>query len=122
MLQLWCVKRRLELGRMALTQCFQQQLDAGLAGSQSCTHGWVGAHVGQHPDQLHQHVLVLHRHGRQRQCSAGSALVALVQLQERARAALALKELPPRGLHFGGEVTEGEKKSHDEVLRGSRRG
>lgn len=70
-----------------LTECFQQQLHAGLAGSQSWTHSRVDAHVGQHPDQLHQHVVVLRRTRRR----YASALVAVVQLQEHARAARALK-------------------------------
>lgn len=100
-----------------LTECFQQQLGAGSVRCQSWAYSWMDAHVCQHADQLHQHVLVL-LHAR---CGRGrlpvtSALVAVVQPQERVRAALAPKELLPSLVEFGGEVHEGEKESHDKVL------
>lgn len=43
-------------------------------------------------------------------------LVAVVQPQERGRAAFAPKELQTSVIDFGREVPEGEKKSHDKVL------
>lgn len=113
-----------------LTECLHQQLNAGCVGGQSWTYSRVDAHVRQHPDQLHQHVLILpHTHRRGRRLAGGrgtfpwgcarwvvSALVAVVQLQERLHAALALKELLPSLVAFGCEVPEGEKKPHDKVL------
>lgn len=113
-----------------LTECLRQQLNAGCVGCQSWTYSRVDAHVRQHPDQLHQHVLnLLHTHWRRRKLSGGrgtfpwvcvrwvvSALVAVVQLQECVHAALALKELQPSLVAFRCEVPEGEKKAHDKVL------
>lgn len=75
-----------------LTECLHQQLNAGCVGCQSWTYSRVDAHVRQHPDQLHQHVIILlHTHRRGRRPAGGifprgcvrwvaSALVAVVQL------------------------------------------
>lgn len=113
-----------------LTKCFHQQLNAGCVGCQSWTYSWVDAHVCQHPDQLHQHILILlHTHCRCGRPAGGrgaflegcvrcvvSMLVAVVQAQECVHAAFALKELQPSLIDFGCEVPKGEKKSHDKVL------
>lgn len=113
-----------------LTECFHQQLNAGCVGCQSWTYSWVDAHVCQHPDQLHQHILILlQTRCRCRRLAGGrraspwrwarwvvSALVAVVQLQECVHAALALEELLPSLIDFGCEVPKGEKKSHGKVL------
>lgn len=100
-----------------LTECFQQQLSAGSVRCQSWAYSRMDAHVCQHADQLHQHVLVLLRaRCRRGKLCVVSALVAVVQLQEGVHAALALKELLPSLVKFGSEVHEGEKKSHEEVL------
>lgn len=102
-----------------LTQCLHQKLNEGRVACQGWTHSRVDAHVRQHPDQLHQHIVILLCvHGR----FAGgrdaclSSLVAVVQSEERVHAALALVELLLGLLAFGREVPEGEKEAHDEVL------
>lgn len=107
--------------RALLTESLHQKLDAGCIVCQSWTYGWMDAHVCQHPNQLHQHVIPQAR-GRlagRRDVFAPSSLVAVVEPQERVRAAAAPEELLPSLGDFSREVPEREEKSHDEVLRES---
>lgn len=87
-----------------------------MVARQGRAHGVVDAHVGQHPDQLHQHVVGLRRGGERR---VATPLVGVVEPQQRERAALALEELLPGLVHLGREVSEGEEESHNQVLQES---
>lgn len=84
-----------------------------MVAGQRRAHTTVDAHVGQHPHQLHQHVVGCSRGGRQR---GAPALVGVVDTQQREHGALALEELLPGLVHLGREVPQGEEQSHYQVL------
>lgn len=111
-----------------LTESLHQKLNAGCVGCQCWTYSRVDAHVRQHPNQLHQHI-VLHAHRRSgRFAGRGgpflwlfvwwhvSSLVAVVKLKECLRAAFTLEELLPSLIAFGCEVPKSEEKAHNKVL------
>lgn len=109
-----------------LTKRLHQKSNAGCVCGHRWTHGGVDAHIRQHPDQLHQHVVShLWSDGRRgsflHDCVRWLifSLVDVVQPEKRAHAAVALKELQPGLIAFGREIPEGEEEAHDEILQTS---
>lgn len=110
-----------------LTECLHQKLDAGCVCGHQRTNGRVDAHVRQHPDEFHQHIISLLGAYRRSGRLAGRtgtflhgcvvfSLVVVVQPEECVHTAVALEEPQPRLVAFGCEVPKGEEEAHDEVL------
>ena len=101
-----------------LTKRLHQQLQTQRVRRHLHADGGVHAHIGQHPDQLDQDVVVLPAGHPYRRGVLALPQVAAVEPQQGGGEAAAAVEARSRRVAAGRQVPQGEEQADHQVLRG----